>query len=467
MPRLTTKSKKWGKCILFLLFIAFIIVGPWPADNTHWSKAKYGIDTLDNLAQTEELRGKGELMIGFSSKSISPEIGQPLMGYTDRETLASNGVLTECNAKALTVVSGEAKVTFISVDALLVLDLLRKEVLYKTAIPPDELYFMASHTHSGPGGWAKGVVEELYYGGFNQKYFDRMLNQICAAITESREDKNLKPATLEYVTANAPELLENRIYGDERAAYPLLTAAVFRSKNDDNKILSILTTFSAHATVVRKRTLKSSADYPGELCRKLQVETGAEMVLFGAAAMGDARPNANGEEAAVRMGETLAKKLIPKIKAGKGKKVESITALNLPVELPPARLAVAGSGLKLFPLFMPSLMSTRTHISLVRIGDIAYVGWPADVAGELMPGILEHTKENHLQDIILTSFNGNWRGYFTTSQTYFERNAYATRTMGFMGPWAGDYFTDLTAQMLKRCAPLAGEPPAAFPAKSN
>ncbi|MBP5233590.1 MAG: hypothetical protein J6333_09300, partial [Planctomycetes bacterium] len=66
------------------------------------------------------------------------------------------------------------------------------------------------------------------------------------------------------------------------------------------------------------------------------------------------------------------------------------------------------------------------------------------------PPLEEKARALGLQ-LFLTSFNGDWRCYFTTRETYRSRDAYEVR-MGFLGENGGDYFAALSAKMLEKLA---------------
>lgn len=445
----------WRKRLIvagaILLAIIGVVVGPWPADNTYWEETDWGKSTRERIKTLKPLAASGKLSIGLARVPIDPEPGQPLMGYSDRTPLASEGVLTPCEAKALTLRCADAAVTIVSVDALLVLDDLMDEVIRRSGLRPEELYFTATHTHSGPGGWARGVIEEFCYGKFEQRYFDRLAEQIVSAIAASRKDT--RPATLEYVCADAPEWLENRIFPG-RLCLSTLPALIFKDEQS-GKIRSILTAFSAHATVLRRENHRSSADYPGYLCAELEKATGAELALFAAGGIGDARPKTSGEEGAKKMGVALADKIIRQFTRSTPLRSNQLVSQRLIVDLPKARFAL-GLDAKVFPLVSPMFFSRQTHLSVLRIGEGVLTGWPADVAGEVAEPLQDWGQQESVA-LFLTSFNGNWRGYFTLPDTYGEVNTYETRMTGFLGPWAGHYFTTLTEELVKASLAVAPE----------
>lgn len=437
---------------IFILLIAiFLLTGPFPADNTPWQNTAYGKHSLSTLASSEPSLAEGQLLAGIASEDITPEVGQPLMGYSDRKPLESTGTLSPCKVRALTLGTNKLAVTIVSVDALLVLDDLAEEVLRRTGLRSDDLFFTATHTHSGPGGWEKGRIVEFFYGKYNPRYFDKLASSITKAIQDSRSPSSLRPATLRFASANASDFVVNRIYGDVGGHSALSTvSALIVNEPGKEKPRAILTSFAAHATVIRREEHRASSDYPGEFCETLKKETGAEMVLFAAGAVGDARPSGSGEEYEKRIATGLMLALRPELKAAKEIEFNDILTWNIPVDIPPARLSSGvGPNWKLLPLLTPHVFPQLTRLSFLKLGNFALCGWPADVAGEVAAPLQAKAAKDGLT-LLITSFNGSWRGYFTTPETYMAVNKYETRDVGFLGPQAGDFFSALTTRMFTR-----------------
>lgn len=429
--------------LLPAIIILWALIGPLPSDNQNWQKASYGVKTIQRLDKIQPKGSTGNLQVSFAKEDISTDIGQPIMGYTDRKPLASEGVLDACYVRALSLRVGSEEVTVISADTMILFEDIVDEVVRRSGIERSALYFNATHTHSGPGGWAKGNIKEFFYGKYEQKYYEKLVSKIVAAINNSRQ--NYRPAEVGFLQVSAPEWIENRIY-PERPANPNLSALVFKEPGKD-EILAAITSYSAHGTVVRRETHKCSADYGGQLCAALAQKVEFPMFLSGA--MGDARPKASGEEGALKMGGALADKLIAQLSAVEYKNSVELASLYLPVDVPSSRFALTARW-ELFPFFMRYFQPQTTGISVLRVGSNVLVGWPADSAGELAAPLSEwgESATGEKLNIILTSFNGSWRGYATTYDTYMNKDSYATRMMGFMGPWYGEYLLALSKGLI-------------------
>ena len=100
-------------------------------------------------------RAQAKLLAGTGKADITPPIGTPLAGYGGRLGRPSTGVHDPTEARALIIDNGTEKIAFLSVDHLgfdhAMVERIRERVNKATAIAPDHLFVMSSHTHSGGG----------------------------------------------------------------------------------------------------------------------------------------------------------------------------------------------------------------------------------------------------------------------------------------------------------------------------
>ncbi len=436
--------------LLWLLALVYVITGPVWVEDKEFANTEYYTQSMQNLEGSELLLGSGELYVGYGESEIAVEAGQPIMGYTDRKPLASEGSIDKLYAKAITVKAGGAEVTIVGADVMLLMGRIIADICYETGLKQDELYFTATHTHSGVGGWFEHPFFELFYGKYSPKYYEALKNSLISAIIASR--KNLVKARVQYLKTDAHEWLENRIYkehpedlkGGAHGVNPYLTGLSFVDAADSARVIAVLVAYAAHATVVRKDVHKFAADYPGAVCRELKRLTGAQGILFAAGSVGDARSIFLHQEGAEKLGLLLAERLAPVFAATPAESVNSISSLYLPIAMPRARLALLGSHSGVLPVLASVLFDNPVHISYLRIGKYALFGMPVDIAGELTTELQEN------EDILVTSFNGSWKGYATKADTYANRDTYATREMGLGGAQAGEFLMDVAAQILRK-----------------
>ena len=437
----------WAVYLLWLMSLVFVLVGPVWCENTPYRDTAYYKQTRDNLEKAEFLEGEGELSVGYDREVIHTESGQPIMGFSDRSPLASTGKVTPLYATAITAKVGAVAVTIVGVDVMLLAGPIIEDIYRETGLRREEIYFTATHTHSGLGGWFEHPVFELFYGSYSQKYYEWLRDAIVKAIQKSRQ--NYRPARLKYTRVEAGEWLEDRIYKDQppeadsgfHGVNPYLTGVSFVSVEDPNKTFATLVSYAAHATVVRKDVHEFSRDYPGVVCDELQRSTGAECVLFAAGSVGDARAVYLHQSGAEKLGKQLVERLAPEIERTSASAVTSLRSMWLPVVMPAARFAFLGPHSSVFPLLAAGLFENQVYISYLQLGEFVLIGMPVDIAGEL-------TKElQDAQPVLVTSFNGGWKGYATKEDTYLQRNTYSTREMGISGPQAGAFLMDIAGRI--------------------
>lgn len=315
------RLRRWSRRIGIALGIAvpllLLVVGPWPSRNPPWQHTRFGQEALETAASVPIAHTRtGTLRAGIGTADITPVEGQPLMGYSARRPLGRVGVDESCHVRVLTLERGGMQVSIVTADILLLFQPLRDEILRRADLSHGDVYFTASHTHSGAGGWAKGVVEEFFFGRFDPDAFERLADGFSRAILESRRD--LVPVAVSTAAVEVPEWQENRL---ERGRptfdtlFALRVQPVDAEGNPDGAPLAILTSYAAHATIISANRYDASPDYPGGLMAGLREATGARMVLFASGAASDARPLRKGggteEDMARRMGHALAGRIAP------------------------------------------------------------------------------------------------------------------------------------------------------------
>ncbi|NIA15793.1 MAG: hypothetical protein GWP08_17140, partial [Nitrospiraceae bacterium] len=162
--------------LLGSLVIAFVtVVGPWPTysggfeGKGYFKKALAAID--ENAGESTLTDAPGRLQAGWARASITPKLGTPMAGYSDREGAPSEGVHDELLVKALALGDGEDVVVLVGADMLLVPDnvanLVRAKVAEQTPLTPNDLYFGASHSHCSVGALAPGFMAKVSFGEYD------------------------------------------------------------------------------------------------------------------------------------------------------------------------------------------------------------------------------------------------------------------------------------------------------------
>ena len=439
--------------IRFLLgLIAWgITIGPWPARDESPNEGSLPVTAGSPARFSPGNRGYGSVRVGLATVDLVPPRPLPLAGHIGGIAAPFVAVNSRCEAKALTVVVADASVTILTADLLLIDARMAREVLERAGLPRDQVYFTATHTHGGPGGWGIHPLERLVAGTYDPAEFDRLVDRLVDVIRRSRA--TLVPAEVAFVQVAAPGMGWNRIIPggptDET-----LSAWVFRSppplpgRPGAQPALATLAVFGTHATVAHPTPPRLGADYPGAFATELPRIADAGEVLFAAGTVGDAgpvRPRAPNEQAAAESyGRTLAGYLAPALKAAEFHGAVEFINLGIGVDLPPVQVPFRLATLRLSPLVTWWIGRPKAYLHAVRLGPAVLVGFPGDYAGELARAIRCDLP------VVATSFAGDYKGYLVSAGTFRARACYETRWMSFFGPHLGDHLTRVAEAMVGR-----------------
>lgn len=453
----TSKVRRRLLRLAVALSSSLLILGPWPVDDSGYPGSDYARRTVDRIASAPGPGRASPIRVGLAEVDLTPGTPRPLAGFIGQIRTPFAGVDTPCFARALTVESASAAVTILTADLLLIDARMAKAVLERSGVRPDQVYFTASHTHGGPGGWGSHPLEMLVAGAYDPAYFDTLAGQLAGVVRRSRA--RTEPAEFGFVQIRAAGRQTNRV-DPASPTHDSLSALAFRPAGapPGSAPIAILAVFGAHATVSRPVPPRLSGDYPAALASELKRATGARAVLFASGAVGDASPArpkaASSSRSAEALGKAIAGDLLAALPSARFSREVELANLRIDVDLPVVRLPFFGPGLRFGPALSWWIADRRTHLHAIRIGPAVLVGFPGDYSGDLADRLAGSTRGTSLSSVA-TSFDGDFRGYLVSESIFRRRSCYETRWMSFYGPWAGEYLNDLARRMVDR---LAGSP---------
>lgn len=423
-----------------------VVVGPWPTDESHYDGSGYAASTFARIDGLKLDGPVGPLRAGVAVADITPPVGEPLAGYGARNPKASRGVLDRVSVKAVSLANGHQTVTIVGGDLLLVTPELRAAVLARTKLPAAEVYFTATHTHSGPGGYSSRWVYEMILGEYDEAIFRRLADALADVIVRSRAD--LAPARLTVRSEQLAGVVINR--SDQSPGHGTLWGVYLHRA--DRVPLAAVVVFSGHPTALYRDDRRVSGDYPGAVQRAVAERTGA-VTLFAAGAvggMGLAAPKTGDPEQLARLSEGIAAAAAGGFGGADAASatVRLATAI-LPVDLPPQQYRISENW-RLSPIAAGFLHGRRTVLHAVRINDAILLGMPADFSGELAAE-LERWGARRGLTAAVTSFNGDYVGYLVPRKRYGSGD-YEVRGMSLFGPWCGEYFCELARRIMKQAS---------------
>ena len=456
-----SKGRRRLRRLTVALISSLFVVGPWPVDDSVYMGSQYSRRTIDRLDASPATAPAGPIRVGLAEVDLTPAIPRPLAGFIGQIRTPFSGVDTPCFARALTVGTASGLVTVLTADLLLIDARMARAVVDRAGVRADQVYFTASHTHGGPGGWGDHPLEMLVAGAYDPAYFETLADQLADAVRRSRA--RTEPAELGFVQVRAPGRQKNRV-DPSLPTHDALSALVFRPVGaaPGAAPIAVLAVFGAHATVSHPVPPRLGGDYPAALASELKRVTGARSVLFASGAVGDAspaRPKANSSSrSAEALGIALAGDLLAALPSARFAREVEVASLRLDVDLPPVQLPFFSPWLRFGPALTWWIADQKTHLHALRLGPAVLVGFPGDYSGHLADRLAGSTRGSGLS-VVATSFDGDFRGYLVSEPVFRRRGCYETRWMSFYGPWTGEYLNDLARRMVDRLS--TGSPPEA------
>ena len=454
---------------LSLLLIAFTYFAFSRVDHTPYHFDDYFKRTLERLAQLENdlVVTHGPIQAGFSRVSITPAFNHsnaewekgmfeyvPLAGYGARKGQPATGINDSIFVKAMALKSQDQLLVFVTADLLILPPNVTDSLvvhLSETGLKRDQLVFSATHTHSAPGGFGYGRLGTEFAGNYHPDIVRWLVQQMSKAIHSAIDD--LKPSRIGSGHFNAAEFTRNRLVNDLGTKNSNFNIVRVEQKGYNSAIIG---SFAGHATTLGPENMLISGDYPGYWARKTSQLTSSQAMFF-AGSMGSQRPFGEGRgfDRARFIGEALAERTADRYPSVAMHDSLVIATLSLKVNLPSPHIRITPK-VSLSSFLSRRIMSYPYHenvyIQAVRIGNLIWLAIPGELSGELANQIINDIRDKGFECMI-TSFNGSYIGYIIPGK-YFYMDKYEPKTMGWFGPYLGDYTMDLSRYLYTILADL-------------
>lgn len=262
-----------------------------------------------------ESRGQPSIWkAGAAAVDITPEGPVWMAGYAARKK-PSEGVAQRLHAKALAFEDNlGARLVIVTLDLIgvprAVRESVERQARARFQLRPAEILLNASHTHSGPAPYARGVADPAYVdkaAAYGRMLEDRIVEVIGAALARQA------PAALHYTHARAGFAMNRRLrVGNEIRNSPNPDGPVdhdvpvLRVTGGDGKLQALLFGYACHNTVTG--FYRINGDYAGYAQAQLEESHPGAVALFLMGAGGDQNPYPRSValEQAVQHGRTLA-----------------------------------------------------------------------------------------------------------------------------------------------------------------
>ena len=393
-----------------------------------------------------------ELRAGFGAAPLPAEVGEPMGGYGGLATRRAEGVLDPPEARALVLEQGSLRVAIASVDIVIVRPNLRELALAEAApLHLDLFTLVATHTHSGPGGYLPGWVQARLTAG---EYEPAMPGKLAHAVAEAlaRAVADLAPATL--ASRNAPlALARNRRFADGPVETEL---AVLRADFADGHEPIVLFAYGAHATLLSPGNHRLSADWPG--AARAALAASGFRAIFVPGPLGDQEPAIDssiwgGDEEERRVTAEFGKQMADAVAsaaraAAPGSDPPLLAARERWVDTPRPELRTYCSLWWFSPLLGSTLdefVSKRVPFQAIRAGNAELATVPAEPTAAVGGALRQRIPAGRTRFVVAHA--NDWLGYVVDRDTY-DRGGYEA-CLDLLGPGSAGWVVDRATESLR------------------
>lgn len=357
------------------------------------------------------------LKFGVADIDITPPEPLPLGGYTARQGKLFESGGKPLLARVIVLKQGDATMALASLDMLTVPESLYEEVAKR--VPIKALFLVATHTHSAP----------------DSQMLNRRMNFAVPGIASFRErwlewyaEKIAKGIMSTQATRLVTELrLAERRFAANRGRRAGAVPDTLGSRLSTGAE-HLLFHYSAHATVLNEKNLKTDADWPG-----LVRDWGAYLP----GAIGDVAP------ASSDLGEMrkLLRKPVPYIESVVwNHKQFSFAFVEEPIGLDPIVAHPAFAAENKIPSALASTLVGKFappsgKISAFRLGKLAVVGVPGEPSSAIGREIRDYGRRLGFSSVLVVSHVNGWIGYILEPEDY-DRGGYEA-SLAFHGRQTG------------------------------
>ncbi len=421
----------------------------------------------------------GCIAAGAAALDVTPPVGVPLAGYgsLDRRLpfpdllgrspyafwlKPSRGVHDPIMVRALHLESpkgggpkGEREmnvrllwiaVDLVGVDREMVQDLRGR--LEAAGRRHDAIIVSASHTHSGPGAFARSALFEFlvldrYVAGVREQLLAGM--ERAALLAEDRK----VPARVGAGRGEVHRIVKSRINGDLDHELGVLKVV-----GGDGRPIALLWNYAIHGTALGATSLSLSGDVMGEASRALEAALGVP-ALYTNGAVADVSPSRRGWGGVREIGAALAQGVRSVWEKTPLERSPGLRVLIEPVTLPEPRLSVRNCAGRLLPRWatvgLSSVMPGSSEMVGVAIGDSAWVTVP----GELQTSLGRAVKaggRGRFSLVFVVGLSNDYLGYFLSAEEYRQGARYIG-CAALYGEGGGRLLADMAVEIFRKLRP--------------
>lgn len=430
-----------GLSTFFILLFILSLVGvllTTSIDRSEYKTKNYYLETTSKLQNLQANISEGESwLVGWSKVNATPEQAANLVGYLPRGKYEF--VLDSSFVRVLVVGNGVQNIAILNYELLIVHPFLAdriKKSINTQGLPIDFIYFTATHTHSGIGGYIPGLMGKVAFGGYDESIVGMLEQKTLEGLHSALASQDT--AYINYQISKTDTLVYNRFIKGGRVD-PFIRQLTFHKKSGER---AIFLTYSAHPTTLAMKFMGLSGDYPHYLVEKLEDKM-YDFAMFSAGLVGSQAPARTGNqpEHTEAFAEAVYQQSIKNVKQTSPVSKEKIAFSKLPVALREAHYRL-GKNVRLKPwLFESAFGKSNAHFDVLLLGNTLMLSSSGELSGVFMKDWEALAKRRGF-NLIVTTFNGDYIGYITPDELY-DCDYHEARGMNWYGPYNGAYFNEL------------------------
>ena len=437
-----------GLSTFFILLFILSLVGvllTTSIDRSEYKTKNYYLETISNLQNLQPNISEGESwLVGWAKVNATPEQAANLVGYLPRGKYEF--VLDSSFVRVLVVGNGVQNIAILNYELLIVHPYLAERIkksIENQGFPIDFIYFTATHTHSGIGGYIPGLMGKVAFGGYDESIVEMLEQKTIEGLQSALVSQDT--AFINYQISQTDTLVYNRFIKGGQVD-PFIRQLTFQKKSGER---AAFLAYSAHPTTLAVKFMGLSGDYPHYLMEKLEGKM-YDFALFAAGVVGSQGPARTGNqpEHTVAFAEAVYQQSIKNVMQISPLAKKKIAYSKLPVALREAHYKL-GKNVRLNPwIFESAFGKSNAHFDVLLLGNTLLLSSSGEVSGVFMKD-WEALAKSRGFNLIVTTFNGGYIGYITPDELY-DCDYHEARAMNWYGPYNGAYFDELINGLISK-----------------
>ena len=405
------------------------------------------------------------MQAGFAKVRITPPHPVPLAGYFTLRNRMSAHELDPLHVRAIILQEGDVQVAILAFDLLLIDHELLAAVRERLEGTGLQLFLHATHTHSSMGGFGKPLIARLAFGSHQPWVHDYLAGRAAEAVCDALTD--MQPTKVGAGCDRVPELAKNRRDPDGPVDDQLTVIRLVRRQDE-----ALIVGYAGHPVIVAERDPHAlSADFPGEICRKLELATGGFALYLNGPLGGVDVLFPEEPISAQRNLEMQARPIVEKTLALKdtfilekgGLSYGSETVDFGPVDPDPyfqdqKVLKVIGSPLRrIARSLLSKAVSESAPVTAVRIGSGLLVGLPGEPGVNITEPIKHMAREMGLAFPHIASHVNGFAGYVHHPDDYRNKPPGSHLSMAVYENMLNIFGRDTGLQLIEKAGGVIGK----------